>query len=188
MLIIYPEFSGIKKWNDNARRPTVKGEIIVSIEFRCDMEPKRVLIIEPVSLKDGNVLNRWSYVWKLREEKEGTVVIEHKNREYKIAAEYIVTTPVSAPSSERLVALDPCFLDLKKYLHKIYLDESKMFSVYRCPHSNYFLEDLRGGIAMFSVWIFLGSFNDQSSDHWKSLWKDYHCLPTDAIYYLGIGC
>ena len=144
-------------------------------------------LLNQLSLKDGIVINRWSYVWKLGEEKAGTVVIEYKNSEYRIPAGYIVTTPVSAPSREKLAALDPCFSDMKKNLREIYRDESKGFSVYLCPHGNCFLEDLRGGIAMFSLWIFLGSFSDQSADHWESIWKDYHYLPADAIYYLGIG-
>lgn len=151
------------------------------------MEPRRILVIDSIPLNNGQFLQQWTYVWKLEEELCGMVLIEHKNHEYKIPANQTVETPVPAPSMDRLTALDPCFVDLKRNLQEVYRNDSYMFIIYSCPHGNYFMEDTQGGIAMFNRWIYLSRVDDLSDDNLKRLWSKYHNLPYDALYYMGIA-
>jgi len=147
-----------------------------------------VLTVESVSLNDGQELKAWSYVWQLAQEQGGMVAIEHRNREYQIPGRCITGVPVPAPSVERLCSLDPCFAEIGKNFIRVYRDEDRLFAVHRCPHGNHFLEDVRGGIGMFILWIFLGSLADQSAEGLEALWDKYHHMPHDAVFYLGIGC
>lgn len=152
------------------------------------MEPVRVLIVEPVTLKDGQELKPWSYVWTIGQAQGDRVTIEHRNREYRIPGRCVAEVPVPPPSMEQLCAMDPCFAEVGKDFTEIYRDESRLFSVHRCRHGNHFLEDVRGGVGMFIIWIFLGSLSDQSTGSLEALWSQYHKMPHDAIFYLGLGC
>ena len=151
------------------------------------MEPQRVLIVEAVSLPDGRELPRWSYVWKMAEAEGGSILVEHRDREYRIPADRAVDTPVPSPPQDRLVALDPCFENLGPGFEEVLRNNDNMFAVHRCPHGRYFLEDARGGIAMYTLWIFLGEVDDPSVDRLERLWSDFHRLPSDAIFHLGLG-
>ena len=152
------------------------------------MEPQRVLIVEPVPLKNGLELSLWTYVWKLTPSQNGFISIEHRNREYQIPAQCAVDVPVAPPLKKQLCSLDPCFPMIPTGFEEVYVNETSYFTVHRCPHGNYFLEDVRGGIGMFSLWIFLGPVENQEADCWESFWTKFHYLPVDAIFYLGIGC
>lgn len=150
------------------------------------MKPKRVMLVEDIALPDGVLLPHWTYAWKLGDAQSGLVPVEYRNREYRIPAGQVVETPVPVPSPDRLAALDPCFNDLKDSVQTIF-ESPSYFSVHRCPHDNFFLEDIRGGIAMYSLWIFLGRIETTDEDSLKRLWSGYHHIPDDAIFYLGIG-
>ena len=152
-----------------------------------DVEPKRVIIVEAVALPDGRGLPLWIYAWKLMPEQDGMITIEHRDREYRIPAKCAKDVPVTSPSCEHLCRLAPCFTDFGKNLTQVHQNAARMFSVYRCPHGNYFLEDVRGGIAMHFLWIFLGTVENPADDEWEFLWSKYHRLPSDAVYHLGIG-
>ena len=151
------------------------------------MEPERALVIESVQLPDGKWLQRWTFVWRLEPGQGEKVAIEHRNRQYRIPARCLVASPAPSPSRDRLLTLDPCYAGGRVELTEVYSDEKGLFAVYRCPHDHYFLEDVRGGIAMYSRWIFLGPLDPPDADACEALWHKYHALPDDAIAYLGIG-
>jgi hypothetical protein len=152
------------------------------------MNPERIIIVEAITLKNGLLLKPWTYVWKLGKEQGSFITIEYRDQVYQIPEQYAVQIPVATPSKDHLCSLDPCFLDLRKNLIEIYRSESFYFSIFRCAHDNYFMEDIRGGIAMYSRWIFLGKINDLSPGNLKSLWSRYHNIPSDALFHMGIGC
>lgn len=151
------------------------------------MEPVRVMTVEPVEMGDGRCLPPWSFVWRVSSPEEPVITVEHRDRTCRIPRTAAVELPVPAPTPEQLAAsLDPCFADPGRLTNEVFRDP-RMFSVHRCPHGNFFLNDVRGGIVMSTHWSFLGPVDDPTPEKLVSLWEEHHALPLAAVHYLRIG-
>ena len=149
------------------------------------MEPKRGMIIRDITGRNL-VLRAADYVWILGPPEEGCVLVEKKNKQEKIPGQAVVDIPVPVPDIKELRKKDDCFGRSDKHFKEVYRSEMHMFRLLRCKrHGKLFLEDTRGGVAMYNRLILLA--DDDTNESPETIWSRYHSMPDEWLKYLCIA-
>ena len=145
------------------------------------MEPRRGLIIRGFDAGTG-FLGHDTHVW-IHSINEGGAEIEHKNKFYTVPIDILAELPVPAPTREALLTIDPCFLSDGSAFLEIYSSEN-YFRILQCKrHGVRFLEDHRGGVALYSRLIYIEDPHDSP----EAIWKRYHRMSDDWLNFLKIA-
>jgi hypothetical protein len=147
-------------------------------------EPFRAIAIEEIAVERLRV-SRFSYVWCLEPLSKPEVLVEYQGKRAMVSSKLLRKTPI-APDSAKLRAHDSCFGSPISSFIEVHRNTAKLFSVYRCKaHGQYFLEDIQGGVGMYSRFIFIGGMVSPSEDDFIRIWKDLHFRSTDELLYEG---
>ena len=144
-------------------------------------DPKRGLTTRDLEL-DGARLAADEVVW-VHARTNDLVEIEHRNRFGKVPADAVVPYPVPGPGLESLRQLDACFGLSDDAFHIEHASSKRCYSLVRCrAHGRRFLQDLRGGIAMFTLTTLL---EDDEPGEPDAIWSKYHALSDSRLRLLG---
>ena len=147
------------------------------------MEPVKGMIVEPVML-GGIRVEKGTPIWITAEEPE-SYQIEYNQRFYPMPKKLAVKCPVPRPAIDELKKLDSCFGDSEDAFEEVIKDMTSYYRFLRCKaHGNFFLEDTRGGIGMYSRLIYIGQIDHHS---FEGIWSKYHYVPDDLLNYMGIA-
>jgi len=149
------------------------------------MEPKRGMIIRDFTGRNL-ALRASDDVWILGPPEDGYVLVEKKNKQEKIPEHTVVDIPVPSPEINELRKKDDCFGRSAKHFKEVYKSDKDMFRLLRCKrHGKLFLDDTRGGLAMYSRLILVDDENANESP--ETIWNRYHSMPDDWLQYLCIA-
>jgi hypothetical protein len=144
-------------------------------------DPKRGLTIREVEL-DGARIAADEVVWVHARGNE-FVEIEHRNRHGKVPADAVVPYPVKGPDLETLRQLDRCFGLTDDAFTAEHVSAKHCYTLVRCrAHGRRFLQDLRGGIAMFTLLTLLEDDEPGAPDE---IWSKYHSISDSRLRLLG---
>ncbi|MCJ7772033.1 MAG: hypothetical protein MUP22_02750 [Desulfobacterales bacterium] len=145
------------------------------------MAPKKGLIVKDHFTSDI-YLKHDTHVWVHNQNKE-TAEIEYKNKFCIIPSKIVIESPVPLPDKNVLLALDPCFLSDNSAFVEVYTSD-KYYRILQCKkHNTKFLEDSRGGIALYSKLIYIEKPDDEPG----IIWEHYHSMSDDWLNYLKIA-
>ena len=83
------------------------------------------------------------------------------------------------------MALDECFFAPPEEFETVHHSQQWYFEILRCKrHGNLFLRDVKGGIAMYERFIFVGQDPDSS---YEDIWRRFHWLSDDELNWQGIA-
>jgi len=147
------------------------------------MEPVRIFIPERIVVGSSSI-NGSSHAWLLEKDEQRSV-IEFNNKRYAIPNDSYCSSPVPAPDGDVLERLDSCFLKPMDHFEAIVSSKENYYRILKCrEHGKFFLEDYRGGIAMYHRLIFLGESLDGTP---SQIWKRFHAVSDDELNYLRIA-
>jgi len=147
------------------------------------MEPHRGILIEQVVV-GGRALPPGTPVWIHAERPHGEFDVEFQNHFERIPARSVAASPIPRPSIDELRAKDPCF-GLGDDAFEEVFREDQLFAFHRCrAHGRLFLEDLRGGIAMYNRWILVTEGHESDL---RTLWSRYHAISDDVLNFRCIA-
>lgn len=111
------------------------------------------------------------------------VEIEHRDRHGKVPADAVVPYPVKGPGLEALRQLDACFGLTDDAFTAEHVSAKHCYTLVRCrAHNRRFLQDLRGGIAMYTLLTLLE--DDEPADP-DAIWSKYHSVSDSRLRLLG---
>jgi hypothetical protein len=144
-------------------------------------DPKQGLTIRELEL-DGAHIAADEVVW-VHSRTNQLVEIEHRNRHGKVPADAVVPYPVKGPDIETLRRLDPCFGLTDDAFEAEHVSAKHCYTLVRCrAHRRRFLQDLRGGIAMFTLLTLLEDNEPGAADE---IWSKYHSISDSRLRLLG---
>ena len=147
------------------------------------MEPQRGIVIRQVHV-DGKTIDQSKYVWLLGSPSNGVVSIEINNMKHFIPQDAVVSCPVPSPSVDALRTIDECFGKSESHFDVLHKSQEKWFRILRCKaHGRLFLEDTRGGAAIYDRLIMV----EDDQEDFKAIWSRYHSMSDDWLNYLGIA-
>ncbi len=149
--------------------------------------PERGLLVEPVRV-GGKEVPAGKYVWYFGDLSRPRVEVEYRDRRALVETKCLVATPVPPPDRARLQSFDLCFgLGIEAFV-EVHRDSDLLFSVYRCKaHGAYFLEDVRGGILMYSRFVFIGRLESPSEREFVEQWERIHGRSDDSLFLEGVA-
>ena len=151
------------------------------------MDRQRYFVKEDFDSAEGAFLPRGTYVWLLSMTEEGDATVEFQKREVLIPGHMICPSPVPAPPMEKLMEKDPCFARGVERFDLVYKSDDLLFAFYRCKeHGAWFLEDVRGGIGLYSRFIYLADPPGQTDIEYEKVWRSFHQRADDDLTLLGI--
>ena len=144
-------------------------------------DPKKGLTIRDIEL-DGVRVAADEVVW-VHARSDEFVEIEHRNRHGKVAADAVVPYPVNGPGLEALRQLDACFGLSDDAFEAEHVSAKHCYTLLHCrAHRRRFLQDLRGGIAMFTLLTLLEDDEPGTPDE---IWSKYHAVSDSRLRLLG---
>ncbi len=144
-------------------------------------DPTAALTLQTLNV-GGKSVPPDSLVWVHRIE-GGYAEIEHRDLRAKVPDSAIIPYPVPKTPLEQLRKLDSCFGRPQRAFDVIYRDKSRFFEILKCrAHGNRFLEDLRGGIAMYTLLTLLQT--DDGEDP-EEIWSKYHYKSDSWLFLAG---
>ena len=147
------------------------------------MEPKQGIITREVACS-GITLKLADYVWILGMAENGRIPVEYKNHMTTVPENHVIQCPVPRADLDDLRKKDDCFGRPGDYFTEEFNSERYWFRLLRCKrHGRLFLEDTRGGIAMYTRMILVTSTDEDP----ETIWNQYHSMSDDWLNHLGIA-
>ena len=147
------------------------------------MEPIRIFVPD-ATLVPGSPIKGSAHAWLLKRG-ENQSTIELKNEKYMVPNDSYCSSPVPFPDEDTLEALDSCFLKSMAHFSVVLSSDDDYYRILKCrEHARFFLEDHRGGVAMYKRLIFLGANLSGTPDQ---IWGRYHVVSDDELNYLQIA-
>jgi hypothetical protein len=145
------------------------------------MNPEQAVTLVSLTL-DGKTVQAYEIVWVLNRS-GGQAEIEHRDRRGRVAESVLVPYPVKGPGIEVLRQLDPCFGLGPEAFTDEHRDQERYFTILRCKaHGRRFLDDTRGGFAMYSRLTLLLEDDDGSP---RDIWSKYHGMSDSQLLLEG---
>lgn len=143
------------------------------------MEPKRVMMIRDITGRNL-ALRASDDVWILGPPEDGFIFVEKKNKQEKIPEHAVMEVPVPPPDIDELRKKDDCFGRSDEHFKEVYRSDMYMFRFLQCKrHGKFFLDDTRGGLAMYSRLILVD--DDYAKESPETIWNRYHSMPDDWL-------
>lgn len=132
----------------------------------------------------GATLEAGRPVWIVGLPECGRVAIEADGRPATVPAGSVTESPIPAPSLDALRAVDDCFGRSRRHFVQEHESRECGFCLFRCrKHGRLFLEDMRGGVGVYTRLILLA----ESSGDPEALWSRYHAMSDDWLNHLCIA-
>jgi hypothetical protein len=143
-------------------------------------DPEQALTLRPITVGRKSVPAD-TLVWVFG--RSGNLVeVEFKDERDFVADDALVPHPVPRPDLEALRLLDACF-GLPDEAFTCEHHDERYFRILRCKaHGRRFLDDVRGGIAMYGRLTLLQESDDGSPGE---IWAQYHSVSDDWLNLQG---
>jgi hypothetical protein len=146
--------------------------------------PFKAFSIEEINTSAFRV-PRYSYVWCFDALSNPVVLIEFQGKQSRVDSRSLLETPLQHDLTT-LRSLDLCFGGPVASFVEVHRDSLNLFSIFRCKaHGHYFLEDIQGGVGMYSRFIFIGVIQPHDKDEFAQIWRGFHSRGTDELIYEG---